>query len=103
MDRKTIKRRLRELAADPGQPGAAAEIQRLRGELLRERGRTGEEPPARPAPEPAPADPDAEAIATWPPELRARLRTASMSRKIDRASSVHDPGSWGALNDLRRR
>ncbi|MGI5374923.1 hypothetical protein ACQEV2_11870 [Streptomyces sp. CA-251387] len=100
MDRKTIKRRLRELAADPGQPGAAAEIQRLKGALRR---LSRPEPPARPAAEPVPADPDAEAIATWPPELRARLRTASMSRKIDRASSVHDSGNWGALNDLRRR
>ncbi|MFJ8490380.1 hypothetical protein ACIRBZ_18785 [Streptomyces sp. NPDC094038] len=34
---KEIKRRLRELAADPGQPGARAEAARLRGELMRAR------------------------------------------------------------------
>ncbi|WP_329334652.1 hypothetical protein OG252_07520 [Streptomyces sp. NBC_01352] len=80
MDRKTIKRRLRELAADPGQPGAAAEVQRLKGALRR---LSRPEPPARPAPEPAPAaDPDAEAIATWPPELRVRLQQGAMSRVI---------------------
>ncbi|MEU0967866.1 hypothetical protein ABZ357_21405 [Streptomyces sp. NPDC005917] len=34
-DPKAIKRRLRELRADPGQPGARVEIQRLIGELRR--------------------------------------------------------------------
>ncbi len=32
-----IKKRLRELRADPGADGATAEIQRLRGELVRAR------------------------------------------------------------------
>ncbi|WP_432019154.1 hypothetical protein [Streptomyces sp. 1222.5] len=104
MDLKTIRRRLRELAADPGQPGAKAEAQRLRGELLRQRGRTGDE--GAPADEPtvAPLDglteADRAAVETWPPELRARLSRSAMSRVIDR-SALDDPGGWGAKNDLR--
>ncbi|MEV2227011.1 hypothetical protein AB0H69_00310 [Streptomyces phaeochromogenes] len=35
MDLKAIKKRLRELKADPSQPGTTAEAQRLRGELAR--------------------------------------------------------------------
>ncbi|WP_405591294.1 hypothetical protein [Streptomyces sp. NBC_01092] len=99
MNRKTIKRRLRELAADPGQPGAAAEVQRLKGALRRLS--RSEAPPRLAAGAPAPADPEADAVATWPPELRARLQHASFGRVID-GRTLDDPGGWGALNDLRR-
>ncbi|MFI8529063.1 hypothetical protein ACIGMX_02250 [Streptomyces aquilus] len=96
--RKAIKRRLREIARDPSAPGAAEEAQRLAGEYRR-LSRSGVLP--RQAPEP-PAEPDAKALATWPPELRARLQRSAFNRVVDRGSSVHDPGGWGALNDARR-
>ncbi|WP_328779941.1 hypothetical protein OIE52_37605 [Streptomyces canus] len=87
MDRKTIKAKLRELAANPGQPGAAAEVQRLKGHLRRLT-RTPE-----PAAETtlsrslvAPADglteADRAAVETWPPELRARLYDRALTRQI---------------------
>jgi hypothetical protein len=75
-----IKRQLRALKADPSRPGAAAEFQRLRGEL--EHLRTAAKSVRRTAP---PADPDAEAIKSWPPELRARLRAARFAAMIDAA------------------
>ncbi|MFG2729472.1 hypothetical protein [Streptomyces canus] len=108
MDRKTIKAKLRELAADPGQPGAAAEVQRLKG-ALRRLTRTQSAEPIRARerePEPVPdglTEADAEAIETWPPELRARLNESAFSRVVDRASSASDPDNWGVKNDLRRR
>lgn len=58
------------------------------------------------APEPVPdglTETDAEAIETWPPELRARLTESAFNRVVDRASPVSDPDNWGAKNDLRRR
>jgi hypothetical protein len=109
MDRKTIKAKLRELAANPGQPGAAAEVQRLKGHLRRLT-RTPEPAASAPRvqrePEPVPeglTEADADAIETWPPELRARLTESAFNRVIDRASPVSDPDNWGAKNDLRRR
>lgn len=83
MDRKTIKRRLRELAADPGQPGAAAEVQKLKGALRRIQS-------AERAPDPAPTvapvrgltEADRAAVETWPPELRARLHDGALTRVI---------------------
>ncbi|MFJ6895640.1 hypothetical protein [Streptomyces hokutonensis] len=87
-----IKKRLRELRADPGAEGATAEIQRLRGELVRARQKRDvtdmEASPQRPkkwAPR-RPADSLAEDatdedgkvmwgrddVSGWPPELRAR-------------------------------
>ncbi|AZQ32631.1 hypothetical protein EJ357_03550 [Streptomyces cyaneochromogenes] len=95
--RKQIKKRLREIARNPNAPGAAEEAQRLTAEYKRLQ--SAERTPAA---EPAPADPDAEAIATWPPELRARLQRSSFNRVVDRGSSVHDPGGWDTLNDPRR-
>ncbi|MFF7749807.1 hypothetical protein ACFZCP_11225 [Streptomyces sp. NPDC007971] len=46
---------------------------------------------------------DAEAIETWPPELRARLNQSACSRVIDRESSASEPDNWGVKNALRRR
>ena len=92
MDLKTIKKRLRELRADPGTEGATAEIQRLRGELTRLRQARDVADMERPATPPKrwsprrPADSLAEDardkdgkimwgnddVSGWPPELRAR-------------------------------
>ncbi|MGW1063336.1 hypothetical protein ACWD4F_02265 [Streptomyces aureus] len=98
MDRKAvnaIKAKLRELAADPGQPGGRAEAQRLRGALRRLAHPEPEEPADR-----APAGPertlsasvvnpadglteaDRAAVETWPPELRARLHDGALTRQI---------------------
>ncbi|MFJ3772480.1 hypothetical protein ACIPX0_12370 [Streptomyces sp. NPDC090075] len=92
MDLKAIKKRLRELRADPGTEGATAEIQRLRGELTRLRQTRDvadmEAPPKKPmrwAPR-RPTDSLAEDatdeqgrimwgnddVSGWPPELRRR-------------------------------
>ena len=46
-------------------------------------------------------DPDAEAIRSWPPSLRARLGRSAYSRVID-GRPVDDPGAHGQRNDLRR-
>ncbi|WP_020121809.1 hypothetical protein [Streptomyces canus] len=123
MDLKAIKKRLRELRTDPGQPGATAEAQRLRGELARavqardvadmqspaaRRSRPGQERDrdADTAPDDFPAsvrveltDADRAAVATWPSPLRAQLRRSSLSRPL---SGGDDPNGWGARNDLRR-
>ncbi|WP_330282097.1 hypothetical protein [Streptomyces sp. NBC_00588] len=122
MDLKKIKKRLRELRADPGQAGATAEIQRLRGELTRarqaqdvadmsaaaRRSRPGQERDrdADTATDDLPAsvtaeltDADRAAVATWPPSLRAQLRRSSLSRPL---SGGDDPGGYGARNDLRQ-
>ncbi|MFI5880183.1 hypothetical protein [Streptomyces sp. NPDC051554] len=95
MDLKTIKKRLRELRADPGTEGATAEIQRLRGELTRLRQardvadmQAPPKPPKRWTPR-RPADPmggdevdedgkimwGRDDVSGWPPELRSRNRT----------------------------
>ncbi|MFF0015211.1 hypothetical protein [Streptomyces sp. NPDC005374] len=92
MDLKAIKKRLRELRADPGAEGATAEIQRLRGELVRAKQaqdvKDMEAPPKRPkrwSPR-RPSDSLAEDatdedgrimwgnddVTNWPAELRAR-------------------------------
>ncbi|EFL35502.1 predicted protein [Streptomyces viridochromogenes DSM 40736] len=91
--RKQIKKRLREIKRDPAsaRPG---EAQRLAAEYRRLL--SADRTPA------APADPDEAALATWPRELRARRQRSAFSRVLDR-SALHDPGSWGALNDLRHR
>jgi hypothetical protein len=104
--RREIKRRLREIKRDPAsaEPG---EAQHLTAEYRRLQS-AGRDPAAdRPAPTlsrsvVAPADPDAEALATWPPELLARRQTASFNRVVDRASPVSDPDNWGVKNDMRR-
>ncbi|MEU9641317.1 hypothetical protein [Streptomyces sp. NPDC048188] len=96
------------LAADPPD---ARRVARLTAELKTARVHGGFRPtdspayraqPTAPARRPkAPADPDAEAIKTWPRELRARLGRSSMSRVIG-GSALDDPNDWGAKNDLRR-
>lgn len=100
MDLKTIKRRLRELAADPGQPGARAELQRLRGELRREQHRAdvADKAPERrsrsgqsPAPEPEPTE--AEKWAAIPGRVGDRIRRSSMSTVI--TPWLEDRG-WGS-------
>lgn len=109
--RKGIRARLRELKAHPDRPGAAAEAQRLTAAYRRlqsaERGGTSEPAQGRSrAPEPVPdglTEADAEAVETWPPELRTRLNESAFNRVIDRASPVSDPDNWGLKSDLRRR
>ncbi|MET7570802.1 hypothetical protein ABZT04_20230 [Streptomyces sp. NPDC005492] len=110
-DKKGIRARLRELKAHPDRPGAAAEAQRLTATYRRlqsaERGSPAEPAQGRErAPEPVPdglTEADAEAVETWPPELRARLNQSAFNRVVDRASSANDPDNWGVKNDLRRR
>lgn len=95
--RSAIKRRLREIKRDPtsATPG---EAQRLAAEYRRLQ--SADRVPERAA-EPESADPEAEALATWPPELLARLNQSAMARMIDR-STLGDPDGWGVKNDLRR-
>jgi hypothetical protein len=79
--RREIKRRLREIKRDPAsaEPG---EAQHLTAEYRRLQ--SAERDPALPRPvvEPKVIAPDAEAIATWPPELRERLRNGALTRVI---------------------
>ncbi|WP_328976399.1 hypothetical protein [Streptomyces canus] len=91
MDRKTIKAKLRELAANPGQPGAAAEVQRLKGHLRRltrtpqpAADREPEATRSRSVVDPATGltEADRAAVETWPPELRARLHDRALTRQI---------------------
>lgn len=126
MDLKTIqrlreiKRRLRELRADPGAPGAAAEAQRLRGELTRaaqtpsrwtaprQESDAASPPPGPRRPEESLAgDPtdglseaDRAAVATWPSSLRGRLGRSALSSVI--SGPVDDPNGYGMKNDLTR-
>jgi len=88
--RRAVKRELRALAAAPGQPGARATMQRLTGELARLKTEADiialapptPKPQAALVPDPADTDPDA-AIATWPAELRGRLRASAFNAVID--------------------
>ncbi len=50
---------------------------------------------------PGEVDQDAEAIKTWPPELRAKIRRSPYARVIGDGPSG-DPGGHGARNDARR-
>lgn len=100
--RKEIKKRLRELKANPGQPGATEETQRLHGEYRRLSRPQRTPALSRQVVEPGVSDAEAEAIGTWPDELRARLRRSAMNRVIDR-NTLEDPGGWGYKNDLRNR
>jgi len=102
MDLKTIRKRLRELTADPGQPGATAEVQRLRGALARARRKTTTAVTGKTSSD-VDQMTDAEAIKTWPPALRARAsRGGAYGRVID-GSGREDPDGHGQRNDLRRR
>lgn len=80
--RSEIKRRLREIARDRGAPGAAAEAQSLSAEYRRLVSASRTPAPPRPEARPTVREQEAEAIATWPPELRARVRGAAASRVI---------------------
>ena len=100
---KKIRDRLAaELAADAPDP---ERVTRLANELrveLRRRGREGisgeiSQETSREVSD----DPDAEAIKSWPPALRARLGQSAYSRVID-GRPVDDPGAHGQRNDLRR-
>src|SRR5882762_7413642 len=73
-----------------------AELRRARRPRLRRARREG---PI--SSEIGPEDPDAEAIKTWPPALRARLGRSPYSRVID-GRPVDDAGAHGQRNDLRR-
>jgi len=81
--RSEIKRRLREISRDRSAPGAASEAQALRAEYKRlasaKRTPAAERPVALPS---GLTEQDAAAIATWPPELRARVQGAALSRVI---------------------
>jgi len=93
MDLKAIKRRLRDIAADPGQPGAAAEVQRLRGAARRAQ---RDADVADMAPKPRPGTAPKDDLSGWPVELRRR----GYSRIIDGARE--DPGDWDTRQDPRR-
>ncbi|WP_435208708.1 hypothetical protein [Streptomyces sp. bgisy034] len=80
--RKEIKRLLREISRDPSAPGAAAEAQRLTAEYRRLSRPQRAPAVSRAVVEPKVSDPDAEAIATWPPELRNRPRDGALTRLI---------------------
>lgn len=106
------KRKIRtELAAAVAEPEPdPGKIEELTEELRRARGgrprrrRTGMQPGVSDDPERSALlsqDPDQEAISTWPPELRARLRPGGINRVIDRPP-VDDPAGHGQRNDLRR-
>ncbi|MFJ9909890.1 hypothetical protein ACIRVK_45170 [Streptomyces sp. NPDC101152] len=78
----------------------AAELKRARGgrPRLRRRGREGDGDRGS---RPNEVDPDAEAIKSWPRELRARLGGSPYSRVID-GRPVDDPGGHGQRNDAHR-
>ncbi|WP_210587129.1 hypothetical protein [Streptomyces sp. GESEQ-35] len=127
---KAIKRRLRELRADPGAEGATGEAQRLIGELARARQARDvgdmERPASRrtaprqeredggsgdhvipsqdgmPAPEPTPpVMVGNDDVSGWPPELRARARRSSLSRSVT-GEADDDLHGYGLKNDLKR-
>ncbi|WP_158694479.1 hypothetical protein [Streptomyces canus] len=88
MDRKMIKAKLRELAADPGQPGAAAEVQRLKGALRRlprtqpEKAQSAERTRSDTLLPDGLSEADRAAVETWPPELCARLHDHALTQTI---------------------
>jgi hypothetical protein len=110
MTKKTIRAELRrELDQDHPDEGRLseliAELERATGgrpRLGRRRGREGISGGiSQEALLEVSDEPDAEAIKTWPPELRARLGRSAYSRVID-GRPVDDPGAHGQRNDLRR-
>lgn len=85
---KEIKAELRKMVLAPG-PRHAERAQQLTAEIRKlktaERSAPRTEPPAAEksvAPVSGLSEQDAAAVATWPPELRARLQGASMARVI---------------------
>lgn len=78
--REDVLQDLRALRDAPEQPGAQAAYVRLVGELERLRqAETIRDMASGPA---RPSDSEADAIATWPPQLRARLRDGAASQMI---------------------
>ncbi|MEV6542290.1 hypothetical protein [Streptomyces sp. NPDC051665] len=97
-DLKAIKRRLRDLRSNPGQPGARAEMQRLIGELTRAQqardvsdmtgpaNRTTAQRQSGEAPrDQAPRDPD----------LPRRLDQPITGRETSEPSGSREPIMWG--------
>ena len=80
--RSEIKRRLREISRDRSAPGAASEAQALRAEYKRLASAKRTPAAERPVAPPTVREDEAAAIATWPPELRARVQGAALSRVI---------------------
>lgn len=83
--RRAIKRELRDIARAPDTPGAASKVQALRGEYRRLVSAHRAEPVAAEqpvAPSSGLTEQDAAAMATWPAELRARVRDGALSRVI---------------------
>ncbi|MFG2349451.1 hypothetical protein [Streptomyces phaeochromogenes] len=88
--RRQIKKRLREIARDPGAPGAAVEAQHLTAEYRRlqsaERDPASADRPERTLSDTLLPDglteADRAAVETWPPELRARLHNHALTRQI---------------------
>lgn len=80
--RRQIKRRLREIRLEPSAAGAAAEAQALRAEYRRLVSAHRAPATDRPAAPPTVRDQEAAAMATWPPELRARVRGAALTRVV---------------------
>src|SRR4051812_16255613 len=97
MELEEIKRQLRELRADPGQPGTRAKIQRLRGEYARakqardvaDRSDT-EAPPQRPK--------------KWSPRRPADVpdEDATDEEKTFRWGNDVIPASWASAVRARR-
>ena len=95
MKLEEIKRRLRELGSEPGQPGTRAEIQRLRGEYTRAR------QAKRSADQPDTAD-----------ERTAHRQSSDLPRRLDEpitGRETKEPIMWGNDDvsgwppELRRR
>lgn len=81
--RREIRRELRDIARRPNEPGAVARVAALRGEYRRLTTAARSTPaPSRPVVPPSVAEQEAAAIATWPPELRARLHDHALTRSI---------------------
>ncbi|MFJ9018765.1 hypothetical protein ACIRPU_02075 [Streptomyces sp. NPDC102259] len=81
--RREIKRELRDIARRPDTPGAAGRVQRLRAEYRRLVSAHRAPAPERSvAPPSGLTEEDAAAVATWPPELRARVQGAALSRVL---------------------
>ncbi len=104
MDMEAIKKRIRELRADPGQSGATEEVQRLRGayaRLKRTDGSRRRVPKEKATPVVDKDDVHAQQLAgIWISDPPPR-RGSPYSRVID-GTPREDPGGHGRRNDARR-
>lgn len=80
--RHEIKRELRDIARRPDAPGAAARVQRLCAEYRRLVSAHRATAPGKSGAPPTVREEEAAAMATWPPELRAQVRDAALSRVV---------------------